>query len=81
MRSVRPMSGTCWGVHTGPMHSNMSESGDVRLVVHCRSARDIGRKRASGGPRLVITHENTLSTYRSSGYLTASSGLNLTVRD
>ena len=43
-RSVRPVSGTCWGIHTGPTHSNVSESGDVRLVVHCRSAHGIGRR-------------------------------------
>jgi len=54
---VRPVSGTCWGVHTGPTHSNMSESDDVRLVVHCRSTRGIGRRRVSGGPHLVTQRQ------------------------
>ena len=30
-----------WGVHTGPAHSNVSESGDERPVIHYRSARGI----------------------------------------
>ena len=52
-RSVRPVSGTRRGVFIGHTHSNLSESGDVSSMIHYRSARNIGRRRASDGPRPV----------------------------
>ena len=87
-RSLSPVSGTYWGVNTGPAHSNVSKSGALRPVVHCRSARGIGCRRASGGPRPVITltkHPLCVRVWCApdafGGYLTVSAGLKVTVRD
>ena len=57
-RPVRSVSVMCWGVHTGPAHSKVSESGAMCPVCSYRCACGIRCRRASGGPCPVTLHWN-----------------------